>query len=144
MVSCTTVTAIPDVDSVSIKSVSSYDEPGTFKVVQCFIGGVPLDLLLDLGAKVSIITRKFYDRHLSKRFKLYKPILTLRDYNRREIPCAGCIDVPVKMNDVLLDRFPMYVVEHGQPVMGVNLFDAVGGVVTLPPRAQVNHVLDFQ
>lgn len=73
MVSSTAVmAAIPtEADSVFVDSVTSYYEPGTFKIANCRVGNVPLDLLIDLGAKVSIINRKFYERHLSHRFKLY-------------------------------------------------------------------------
>ena len=141
-VASTTATSPTEADSVFVDSVTSYHEPGAFKVAKCRVGNAPIDLLIDLGAKVSIINRKFYERHLSHRFKLYQPELTLRDYSRRVIPCAGCIDVPVALNDILVNQFPMYVVERGQPVMGVNLFDALGGVVTFPTSAQVNNVTD--
>jgi hypothetical protein len=48
------------VNSVMISSVQIC-KPGVFKQVRCNMENVPVDFILDLGAKVSIVSRAQYE-----------------------------------------------------------------------------------
>jgi hypothetical protein len=55
----------PVVDHMNTITINSvHAQRGTFKHVSCKIAGIPITLLLDLGAKVSIVTQAFYEKHL--------------------------------------------------------------------------------
>jgi len=43
----------------------------------------------------------------------------------------GCITVPVHLGDKLLPSFTFYVTKLGELMMGVDLFDALGGTVEI-------------
>jgi RNase H-like domain found in reverse transcriptase/Integrase zinc binding domain/Integrase core domain/Reverse transcriptase (RNA-dependent DNA polymerase) len=115
------------VDS-TVAAITSSAETGTYKHVHCRVANAPITMLLDLGAKVSIIARDYYRRHLSRRFALETPLLTLRTYSGQQIPCAGCITAPIQLGKRIVD-FTFYITERGRSIMGVDLFDALGGKV---------------
>ena len=113
---------LTEVCSICIHSVTS-SQVGTFKQVTCFVDNVPLKLIVDTGAKLSIISKAHYSTYLSQH-KLSKPGLSLKNFDGKPISCIGCITVPVHLGDKLLPSFTFYVTELGESMMGVNLFDA--------------------
>ena len=99
---------------------------GAFKTVICRLNNRPAELLVDLGARVSIINRQtFNDLQLSK---LDKPDAVLRAYGGRIIKCMGAVHASVELNGHVLPRFKFFVTVEGPSIMGVDLFDALGGV----------------
>lgn len=102
---------------------------GSFKRIACRIADLDVQLILDLGAKVSILARDLYERSSLSYFKLQPADVKLRAYNGQPIECLGRLVLPVSVGKVSLHRFTFYVTAHGDSVMGVDLFDAVGGKV---------------
>jgi hypothetical protein len=104
--------------------------PGTFKKVLCVVGDTPAIFILDLGAKVSILANKVYNEHFSS-VKLLPAKAVLRNYSGQTIPCVGCISMPVRLADSRKINFNFYVTKQGDSIMGVDLFDILGGIVQL-------------
>jgi hypothetical protein len=106
-------------------------KPGVFKQVRCNLENVPVDLILDLGAKVSIVSRAQYESSFQRLNRLQPSDVTLRTYNGQPIACLGRIQLPVSLGETHLSSFTFYVTEKDDSVMGVDLFDALGGSVRL-------------
>ena len=105
-------------------------EPGAFKSLRCQLNGVAIELMLDLGAKVSILSRSVYNASLST-LPLRSSNVTLSTYSGTLIPCLGRVFVTVRFDNRMVDQFPFYVTERGASIMGVDLFDALGGSILL-------------
>ena len=129
------------VNSVTISSVQVC-KPGAFKQVRCHLADVPVDFLLDLGAKVSIVSRAKFESSLQRYSRLQPSDVTLRTYNGQPIACLGRISLPVSLGGAYLSTFTFYVTAKGESVMGVDLFDALGGAVRLGEIDLVSHPID--
>jgi len=95
-------------------------------MVNCHLIGVSVGLLLDLGAKVSILNNKLYFNALASYPPLQPQIIALRTYSGSRL---GCVMLNVELNGAVIRDFWFYVTEHGMSIMGVDLFDAFGGSV---------------
>jgi hypothetical protein len=71
-------------------------------------------------------------------FPLRPADVTLRAYKGQPIECLGCITIPVTVGQVKLPQFTFYVTSKGDSMMGVDLFDALGGKVQLGRTRVVN------
>jgi hypothetical protein len=118
------------VGSVFINSVQVC-AAGSFKRVTCRLADVQVSLIVDLGAKVSILARDIYERSSLSSFKLRPPDVMLRTYNGQPIECLGRVALPVSVGQVSIPQFIFYVTARGDSMMGVDLFDAVGGSLQL-------------
>ena len=118
------------IQSVTIATVQT-SGPGTFKMVDCSLNGVRVGLLLDLGAKVSILSSKVYFDALAAQPPLQPQTIALRTYSGSSISCLGCVTLSVELNGSVIRDFRFYVSEQGVSIMGVDLFDAFGGSVLL-------------
>lgn len=129
-------TASDLINSVVIGSVL-VGKSGDFKHVRCHLANMPIDFLLDLGAKVSIVSRTHYGmlQHCSS---LQPSDITLRTYNGQPIACLGRIQLPVSLGDAHLPSFTFYVTAKGDSVMGVDLFDSLGGSIQLGETSLVS------
>jgi hypothetical protein len=116
------------INSVSISAVHT-TKAGEFKQVRCSIQNVNTELMLDLGAKVSILSSDFYQINLVSTVPLRKSSIVLRTYSGEPIPCMGRVFVTVQLGSKLLTQFPFHITERGSSMMGVDLFDALGGSV---------------
>jgi hypothetical protein len=131
------------INSMTIAVVQT-TKAGEIKQVRCSVQNVKTVLMLDLGAKVSTLSSEFYHNNLESTVPLRKSIVVLRTYSGEPIPCLGRVFVTVQLGSRLLIRFPFYVTERGSSMMGVNLFDALGGsvqvgdaeIVSSPPVCQ--------
>ncbi len=85
--------------------------------------------MLDLGSQVSIISKRFYRDHLASSYRLKPTQLQLRGYGGKAIACAGCVTVPVQIDNRKF-RFTFCVTEFGDSMLGVDLFDALGGSIS--------------
>jgi transposase InsO family protein len=120
---------LAEVTSVYVSSVkSSTSTVGEYKHVACRLNGVETRLILDLGAKVSLLNGDLYKRYFSG-CRLHQPDITLYSYNGGRICCSGYVNLDVKIGDVTIPQFRFYVVKTGESMMGVNLFDAFGGKI---------------
>lgn len=125
-----TVSAINSTNRSTWSKASQFTSPGRFKTVICEINGEPLELLVDLGARVSVLNRQFYNRALRK-LQLTPSDVVLHGYGGPTIPCKGCVHASVRVNNCWLQNFRFYITENGPSVMGVDLFDALGGVASV-------------
>ena len=131
------VAAEPDdvINSLFINTVHvgavQLSKPGAFKHIVVRLSGVPIDFVLDLGAKVSIVNGAQYEASLKRVAKLRPATQTLRTYSGQPIACLGCIEASVSLGVVSLPSFTFYVTAKGDSVLGVDLFDALGGTVQL-------------
>lgn len=129
------------VGSVVISAVQ-IGKPGAFKQVCCRLADLPVTFLLDLGAKVSIVSRALYESTLQRVTGLQPSDVTLRTYSGQPIACLGRMELPVSLGEVCLPSFTFYVTAKGESVMGVDLFDALGGSVQLGRTSLVSHPID--
>ncbi|XP_030840818.1 uncharacterized protein K02A2.6-like [Strongylocentrotus purpuratus] len=99
---------------------------GQFKECEVQIAGTNLSLMIDVGAKVSILSDKLYHRHFSH-CSLSSTSSKLIAYGEPPtlISVLGMVELPVGYKDVHLDSFTFYIAK-GESLMGVNLFDALG------------------
>jgi len=106
------VTDSESVESVYVSTVSGQETSaiGQYKHVACKLNGIYVDLILDLGARVSLLSIEHYKRKEFEGCELHQPDLVLRGYNGSHIPCIGYITVDVTISDVTVPRFRFYVV----------------------------------
>ncbi|XP_003731307.2 uncharacterized protein K02A2.6-like [Strongylocentrotus purpuratus] len=99
---------------------------GQFKECEVQIAGTNLSLMIDVGAKVSILSDKLYHRHFSH-CSMSSTSSKLIAYGEPPtlISVLGTVELPVGYKDVHLDSFTFYIAK-GESLMGVNLFDALG------------------
>jgi hypothetical protein len=120
------------VSNVLVATVLDPAQKGDFKRVWCKVDGHSLSLMLDLGSKVSIISRPFYEQFLASKFPLQPADRNLRAYGGGLILCTGCSVFPVQFDGQKF-RFKFYICESGDSLMGVDIFDSLGGKVTFDP-----------
>ncbi|XP_030838443.1 uncharacterized protein K02A2.6-like [Strongylocentrotus purpuratus] len=108
------------------KLLKQHDVTVSSKNVKCKIAGTNLSLMIDVGAKVSILSDKLYHRHFSH-CSLSSTSSKLIAYGEPPtlISVLGTVELPVGYKDVHLDSFTFYIAK-GESLMGVNLFDALG------------------
>jgi hypothetical protein len=123
---------------VTISSVQAC-KTGAFKQVRC---NLPVDFILDLGAKVSIISCAQYESSSLRLNGLQPSDVTLRTYRGLPIACLGRIQLPVSLGETHLPSFTFYVAAKGESVMGVDLFDALGGSVQLGDTSLISRPID--
>jgi len=99
-----------DVTSVHVASVEGHASVGEYKFVTCRLNGVSTELILDLGAKVSLLNGDLYLREFSS-CKLYPADLTLHSYNGGIISCVGYVKINVLITGITVPHFRFYVVK---------------------------------
>ena len=57
--------------------------------------------------------------------------VTLSAYSGAPIPCLGRVFSTVRLDDRVVYQFPFYITERRASIMGVDLFDALGGSIFL-------------
>ena len=99
-------------------------QTGKFKMCDVNIDGHATTLLVDIGAKVSILNDKLYRKNFSHH-NLQPALYPLQAYENSKIPVLGIVYLHVSYNGMTLDNFPFYV-STGRSLMGVDLFDMLG------------------
>jgi hypothetical protein len=99
--------------TTEVSSIIEMSDPGAYKQVSAKLENVSISLVIDLGAKVSIISHSFYCAHLSHR--VLKPAqFYLKDYDGKLIECLGCVTVCTEVSCKLPFRFHFNVTSRGQ------------------------------
>lgn len=80
-----------------------------------------IPLLLDTGAKVSLLNMATYERFLSH-LHLQPPSLNLFGYGSSTIEVIGLIHAPVQYGNKALVNFPFHITRHGSNILGLDLF----------------------
>ncbi|XP_070537506.1 uncharacterized protein [Ptychodera flava] len=96
-----------------------------FKSCATTINGVSLSLMIDLGAKVSIMNEKLYQQHF-RHVPLTATNQVLTSYTGDTIPVIGIAKLTVQYEEQRVDNFPFYITRQGSNLMGINLFNALG------------------
>ena len=110
--------------SIDVKTVGMVSASGELKTVGCLLNGTRISLVIDLGAKVSLISNTVYNQFFSH-IPLRKAQIKLVSYDGSDIEALGCIQCSVQYYSSTLPDFTFYVT-MGNSVMGVDLFDALG------------------
>lgn len=103
---------------------------GASKYVQCKVADRPISLLLDTGARVSILNSETVDAlHL-----IVQPCtdIHMKGYGESPIATQGVVKTVVSCGDRHVNGFVFVVVAKGSNVMGVNLFEELGFDVNIP------------
>ena len=116
-------------ESVTVFSLRSETNETGYNSSQVNVQDVELDLLIDLGAKVSIINESTFKEHLSSQ-KLDSPSQRLVCYNNEEIEVLGVVRLSVQYQEQRVESFPFYVTSRGTSLMGIDLFNRLGFQVT--------------
>ena len=98
---------------------------GGVKTCECQVSGSRLQLVIDLGAKVSVIGESTYWTALSH-LSLVPVGIQLWNYNGSFISLLGKVEVTVRYGTACVDAFLFCVTPSGTDIMGVDLFDALG------------------
>jgi hypothetical protein len=106
-----------------VKTVGMVSASGELKSVDCLLNGTRVSLVIDLGAKVSLISNTVYNQYFSH-IPLRKARIKLVSYDGSDIAALGCIQCSVQYYSSTLPDFTFYVT-MGNSVMGVDLFDAL-------------------
>ncbi len=80
-----------------------------------------IPLILDAGAKVSLLNMSTYDRFLPH-LPLQPPSLNLFGYGSSAIDVIGLIHAPVQYDNKALPNFPFHITRHGSNILGLDLF----------------------
>ena len=97
---------------------------GNFKNCDVDIVGISVSLLIDEGAKVSIVSDNLYHKYFSS-YPLNSAWSTLQAYDDSVIQMLGTITVPVTSKGIKLNKFT-FCIGKGNSLMGINLFDKCG------------------
>ena len=117
-------------ESVTVFSLRSETNETGYKSCQVNVQDVELDLLIDLGAKVSGINESTFKEHFSSQ-KLDSPSQRLVCYNNEEIKVLGVVRLSVQYQEQRVESFPfLCYLARSQSNMGIDLFNRLGFQVT--------------
>ncbi len=95
-----------------------------FKTCDLFVGGQPIKLLMDIGAKVSILNETVYKSTFPD-YKLHAAKQTLLNYDDGTLDILGMVYLNVEYDGQIITDQPFYVSRQGACLMGLDLFDAL-------------------
>ena len=99
--------------------------PGTFSRCPVYLDGCCVPLLLDTGAKVSLLNVDTCNLLFPNR-QLQPPSTALCGYGRSKIDVVGQLYLPVRYTSTTVDRFPFHITRRGENIMGLDLFLSLG------------------
>ena len=109
-----------------IKTLKTPSEhTSSFKYVNCTVGGSDVKLLIDLGARVSVLNHDFLNM-LEWQPVVKRSSTRLTTYTGGIITTIGEVQLPVRYDSISFENFTFHVVRSGDSLMGVDLFDALG------------------
>ena len=114
---------------IKVISAISKQANGSLKYITCRIAYKPVNLLVDSGAKVSLLNVSFLNT-LRYQPQLYPSTVKLTTYTGSPVQVLGEVRLRVNHNSTELSSFPFQVVKHGGNLMGIDLFDALGLRIT--------------
>ena len=89
------------------KSVDSSQNAEMFTECVVDLHTTPVNLLVDVGARVSILNEAPYHDNFS-RFLLHPTNEKLQAYDKSTIDVRGIISLTVRLKDTVIDHFPFY------------------------------------
>ncbi|XP_077538135.1 uncharacterized protein LOC144150167 [Haemaphysalis longicornis] len=112
-------------DLVVQAEVSVNNPPRKDLVVQAEVSGVTMQLLVDTGASVSLMTVEDFKRHFSKQHALSKASVNLWNFSKQRIGIRGSFQAPVQV----LQRscsVTFYVTDKGTSLLGLDAIQQLG------------------
>lgn len=94
-------------------------------VVQTKVSGVNMQLLIDTGATVSLMTAEDFKRHFSKQHVLSKTVIDLRNISKKRIGTIGCFQASVQVLQQSCS-VTFYVTEKGTSLLGLDAIQQLG------------------
>ena len=104
---------------------SSHGTSTPFKTCCLRLAQTPVTLVVDIGAKVSVLQEALYKQHFLD-YPLQTADRKLVTYDNTEIPVKGIVRLPVSHESTHIEQFPFYVTARGSSLLGVDLFDRLG------------------
>ena len=123
--------------NIAVLSADTSESTADFKFIECRIAGRNISLLLDLGAKVSILHKSFVFG-LRPREIIRPSSIRLKTYTGTPVPTIGVVQLPVQQGTTAVDSFPFHVVHNGRNIMGIDLFNALGYKITSSTGDAIN------
>ena len=93
-------------------------------------------MLVDSGAKVSLLNSKFINR-LRQRPHLTQSPVQLTTYTGSPVDVLGIVNLNASFQKRRVQRFPFQVVRNGNNLMGIDLFDALGFSINTPDTHEI-------
>ena len=116
-----------------ISTISQQPE-GILKYVRYSVAGHLTNILVDSGAKVSLLNIGFFNS-LQHNSHLSKSNVKLTINTGSSISLLGITQLPVKYQSQEIQQFSFHVVRRGGILMGIDLFDALGFTIAAPDSA---------
>ena len=127
-----------ELETVRINVVGGQSSTLEYRQCVCELAGVSLSLVIDLGAKVSVLSKRSYDRWFSWS-KLEPANRKLVGYAGSPIKVLGKAKLPVRYRRCQLAEFPFYITDKGTDILGLDLFDALGFQICWDPEELGSH-----
>ncbi|ROI15715.1 hypothetical protein DPX16_20253 [Anabarilius grahami] len=134
---CRSSPACHDTAAVPINTVQTSQL--SFKLCTCRVGTALIPLLVDTGAKVSILNKCTYDRFFSH-IPLEAAAKPLLGYGHFPISTLGVARLPVRYDQQCAPAIKFCITRKGANIMGLDLFLALSFTVS---DARGLHVLQF-
>ena len=119
------------IEDISVLQVIGTTSNMDYKTCECEIVKAKINLVIDLGAKVSVLNNK----------TLAKAEIRLVSFDGSGIELLEKLLVPVKFRNGCLEAFPFYITASGVNIMGIDLFDALEFQVVTEKDSQIQQVL---
>ena len=130
-----------DLETVRINVVVGQSSSAEYRRCICELAGVQLSLVIDLGAKVSVLSKASYDQWFHW-CKLQQPAdRKLVGYAGSPIEVLGRVQLPVRYRECKLPEFPFYITASGTDILGLDLFDALGFRICWEQQKLDSHTL---
>lgn len=98
-----------------------------------------ISLLLDTGAKVSLLNMATYE-HFLTHLPLQPPSLNLFGYGSSAIYVICLVHAPVQYGNKVLPDFPFHITHHVSNIIGLDLFISLGFSLLDNKGAQIQTV----
>ena len=120
-----------------IAGVSTNRNHRQFRHVKLWIGNRMQELLMDNGARVSVLNRKMISSLNPKPVVHSSNGRNLITFTNSPIPIDGVVRLPVLYQSPFIPSFEFFVVKSGNPVMGTDLFNRLGFKVLDPNNVEI-------
>jgi hypothetical protein len=124
-----------DMKTVHMVNVINQNGNGEF-TIRCLLNNELIELMIDLGAKVSLLNWATYER-LFRDVIMEKSNIHLKSYEGSDIVSYGTVSLAVRYAGKTVPRFKFHVTQQGKSIIGVDLFDLLGFKVLDPTGVQI-------
>ncbi len=109
---------------MGLLSVGAGTSRNDYYYISCKIKGHSISMMVDSGAKVSVINKATYQRMQSTAHRA--TAAKLSGYGDAAIPLVGTVDLPIAYKDKTVDNARFYITLKGENLIGLDLFGPLG------------------